>query len=287
MASESRVEADRRVSRSDCGKPRSWAVAGEGGVFRRPSSSLPKRHRHSGSATAAGGLCSRRRPTRAVGPVVRSVSACLSLLRPQLHRPERRGGSAQRGGTGAVAIGVGVPLRPARRETRIVLGAADDEAACGQAGEIDVEERERAAFSGVMSCPPRLAREAGLSRLRFFDRFRGEVGLAPMEYLTAWRMALAKTLLLRREGSTEEVARRVGYGSASAFSVAFARSSACRPAPSPRSGARGDEGAGDASCRAKPHGADAGRPLSGVARQCVSSSLSTSMVTRAPPRDQS
>lgn len=61
-------------------------------------------------------------------------------------------------------------------------------------------------------------------RPRFFDRFRGGVGLAPMECLAAWRMALAKTLLRRREGSTEEVARRVGYGSASAFSVAFARS---------------------------------------------------------------
>lgn len=44
-----------------------------------------------------------------------------------------------------------------------------------------------------------------------------------MEYLLNWRMVLAKDLLRRRAGSVAEIARRVGYGSASAFSVAFAR----------------------------------------------------------------
>jgi AraC-like DNA-binding protein len=44
-----------------------------------------------------------------------------------------------------------------------------------------------------------------------------------MEYLLAWRMALAKDLLRRREVGLEEVALRVGYGSASTFSTAFSR----------------------------------------------------------------
>mgnify|MGYP000411933193 CR=1 FL=1 len=44
-----------------------------------------------------------------------------------------------------------------------------------------------------------------------------------MEYLVAWRMALAKGLLRRQELRLEEVAERVGYGSASAFSTAFSR----------------------------------------------------------------
>ena len=44
-----------------------------------------------------------------------------------------------------------------------------------------------------------------------------------MEYLLAWRMALAKDLLRRREVSVAEVAERVGYSSASTFSVAFTR----------------------------------------------------------------
>jgi len=68
-----------------------------------------------------------------------------------------------------------------------------------------------------------LAKEAALSRSTFFERFNRAVGVAPMEYLLTWRMALAKDLLRRREGGVTEVAQRVGYSSASTFSVAFTR----------------------------------------------------------------
>jgi transcriptional regulator GlxA family with amidase domain len=68
-----------------------------------------------------------------------------------------------------------------------------------------------------------LAKEAALSRSAFFARFSRAVGVAPIEYLLAWRMALAKNLLRRNEGGVAEVAERVGYSSASAFSVAFTR----------------------------------------------------------------
>jgi len=68
-----------------------------------------------------------------------------------------------------------------------------------------------------------LAREAALSRSTFFDRFRREVGVAPMEYLLGWRMALAKDLLRRDRSGVAKVAEWVGYSSASTFSVAFAR----------------------------------------------------------------
>ncbi|QPF82296.1 AraC family transcriptional regulator [Bradyrhizobium genosp. L] len=68
-----------------------------------------------------------------------------------------------------------------------------------------------------------LAKEATLSRSAFFERFRRAVGVAPMEYLLAWRMALAKNLLRRSEAGVAEIAERVGYGSASTFSVAFTR----------------------------------------------------------------
>lgn len=68
-----------------------------------------------------------------------------------------------------------------------------------------------------------LARHAALSRSAFFDRFVRAVGLPPMEYLLGWRMALAKDLLRRRDLALDEVARRVGYGSASTFSTAFSR----------------------------------------------------------------
>ena len=68
-----------------------------------------------------------------------------------------------------------------------------------------------------------LAREAGLSRSAFFERFSKTVGVAPMEYLTTWRMALAKQLLRQRESPISEIAERVGYSSVSTFGVAFTR----------------------------------------------------------------
>jgi AraC-like DNA-binding protein len=68
-----------------------------------------------------------------------------------------------------------------------------------------------------------LAKEAALSRSSFFERFSRAVGVAPMAYLLRWRMAWAKNLLRQTEGNVAEVAERVGYGSASAFSVAFTR----------------------------------------------------------------
>jgi transcriptional regulator GlxA family with amidase domain len=68
-----------------------------------------------------------------------------------------------------------------------------------------------------------LARAAALSRSAFFERFTRIVGLAPMEYLVAWRMAVAKDLLRRHDVGLAEVAERVGYGSASTFSTAFSR----------------------------------------------------------------
>lgn len=68
-----------------------------------------------------------------------------------------------------------------------------------------------------------LAGKAALSRSAFFERFTRTVGMAPMEYLLAWRMAIAKKLLRSRELAIAEVAERVGYGSASTFSTAFSR----------------------------------------------------------------
>jgi len=68
-----------------------------------------------------------------------------------------------------------------------------------------------------------LAKEAALSRSAFFARFNRAVGVAPMEYLLGWRMALAKNLLRRNECGVAEVAQRVGYSSGSTFSVAFTR----------------------------------------------------------------
>ena len=68
-----------------------------------------------------------------------------------------------------------------------------------------------------------LARAARLSRTVFFDRFSQLVGKTPKDYLPSWRMALAKRILRREPLSVAEVAERVGYSSASTFTVAFTR----------------------------------------------------------------
>lgn len=68
-----------------------------------------------------------------------------------------------------------------------------------------------------------LAKKVGLSRSTFFERFTHTVGLPPMEYLLAWRMAVAKDLLRRQDIELARVAERVGYSSASTFSTAFSR----------------------------------------------------------------
>jgi AraC-like DNA-binding protein len=74
-----------------------------------------------------------------------------------------------------------------------------------------------------------LASEAAMSRSAFFDRFKREVGVAPMEYLLGWRMALAKDYLRDGRLSVAQVAQRVGYGSQSTFSVAFGRTAGRSP----------------------------------------------------------
>lgn len=68
-----------------------------------------------------------------------------------------------------------------------------------------------------------LAAAAGQSRSAFFERFTRLVGARPIEYLTIWRMAVARDLLRRGTLALEEVAERVGYSSASTFSIAFSR----------------------------------------------------------------
>jgi AraC-like DNA-binding protein len=75
----------------------------------------------------------------------------------------------------------------------------------------------------------KLANIAGMSRSGFFEKFRKEIGRAPIEYVTDWRMAIAKTLLRQGKLTNTEIALRVGYGSASAFGMAFVRHEGLSP----------------------------------------------------------
>jgi AraC-like DNA-binding protein len=56
-----------------------------------------------------------------------------------------------------------------------------------------------------------LAGEAAVSVSLLDERFREVLGLAPIRYLTGWRMHLARDLLHATDLSVAGVARRVGY----------------------------------------------------------------------------
>lgn len=74
-----------------------------------------------------------------------------------------------------------------------------------------------------------LAREVGQSRATFARRFLELVGETPVAYLTRWRMCLAAKLLSDTPLSLDEIAPRVGYQTAAAFSRAFRRSLGSAP----------------------------------------------------------
>jgi transcriptional regulator GlxA family with amidase domain len=66
-----------------------------------------------------------------------------------------------------------------------------------------------------------LAREVGLSRSVFAERFATLMGAPPMHYLSAWRLQLAARLLERPGTSIAQAAAEVGYESEAAFNRAF------------------------------------------------------------------
>jgi AraC-like DNA-binding protein len=70
---------------------------------------------------------------------------------------------------------------------------------------------------------PELAAISGLSRAAFARAFRDALGQAPMQYLTEWRMTLAREHLRDNDLTLAQIADAVGYGSPFAFAAAFHR----------------------------------------------------------------
>lgn len=75
----------------------------------------------------------------------------------------------------------------------------------------------------------RLAAEAGMSRSRFSERFRQQVGATPIGYLTAHRMALAAEQLEAGGQPLARIAEQAGYDSDKVFARAFRRWSGLTP----------------------------------------------------------
>ncbi|MDB5895160.1 MAG: AraC family transcriptional regulator [Rhodoferax sp.] len=73
-----------------------------------------------------------------------------------------------------------------------------------------------------------LAEEAAMSRSSFATWFKKVVGIAPANYLTEWRLSIAKKRL-RQGHSVKAIAPELGYANASALSRAFAMKVGCSP----------------------------------------------------------
>lgn len=114
-----------------------------------------------------------------------------------------------------------------REEQGLLAGLSDPALAC-TLREIHVDVARRWTVA-------QLARTAGMSRAVFAERFARKIGMPPMQYLLEWRVALAKDILRHERPSLAEVAERVGYQSASAFSTAFSRLTGRSPSEFARS----------------------------------------------------
>lgn len=70
---------------------------------------------------------------------------------------------------------------------------------------------------------PELAAISGMSRPAFARLFPHVLGQTPIQYLTDWRMTLAREMLLTEHATLNQIAARTGYASPYAFAAAFRR----------------------------------------------------------------
>ncbi|RIJ76751.1 AraC family transcriptional regulator [Nakamurella silvestris] len=75
-----------------------------------------------------------------------------------------------------------------------------------------------------------LADRSHVSRATLAARFRQQVGVPPLTYLTRWRLTLASDMLADPRLTLASIARSVGYSSPFAFSAAFKKQFGASPA---------------------------------------------------------
>lgn len=75
-----------------------------------------------------------------------------------------------------------------------------------------------------------LAQSAGMSRTSFAVQFQKTMDMTPLEYVTRWRMELAKKVLQEPGASLTEAAESAGYSSDSSFTRVFKKETGMTPA---------------------------------------------------------
>ena len=75
-----------------------------------------------------------------------------------------------------------------------------------------------------------LAQCAGMSRTKFAVQFQRKMAMTPMQYVSAWRMEIAKQTLADPSNSLSDVAESAGYASDSAFTRVFKKEIGMTPA---------------------------------------------------------
>ena len=75
-----------------------------------------------------------------------------------------------------------------------------------------------------------LARSAGMSRTSFAVQFQKKMAMSPMQYVTSWRLEIAKKCLADPSSSVSDAAESAGYASDSAFTRAFKKEIGLSPA---------------------------------------------------------
>ena len=67
----------------------------------------------------------------------------------------------------------------------------------------------------------KLAREVGMSRSRFADRFQELIGMGPVSYLIEWRLQRAAVALRTSHRTIAEIAYSCGYSNQATFTRTF------------------------------------------------------------------
>jgi AraC-like DNA-binding protein len=76
----------------------------------------------------------------------------------------------------------------------------------------------------------RFAAAAGMSRSAFAQRFKTTVGLAPLDYLSRWRVQSAARLLRVTDRTVRSLATEFGFSTPSSFIRTFKRVTGKSPA---------------------------------------------------------